>query len=52
MPSPVMAMRRGRALGSGSAYSRTASVFGSMAAILLVPNRATNGMPFGLTMMP
>src|ERR1700756_3882440 len=45
MPSGPMARRRGRAAASGNGYSLIASVFGSMVAILLLPNSTSTGTP-------
>src|SRR5712664_3944151 len=52
MSSLVIAMRRGRAPGSGSLYSLICSVSGSTAATLLTPHCTTNTTPLEFTAMP
>jgi hypothetical protein len=52
MSSGPMAMRRGRAPGSGSGYSRICIVFASMLATLLVPNSTKNTTFFEFTAIP
>src|SRR6267143_1704504 len=52
MSSLVMAMRRGRAAGSGKVNSRISRVFGSTRATLLVPNWTTNRLPLESNAMP
>ena len=47
-----MATRRGRLSAFGKTYSRISIVFGSMLAILLLPNSTKKGMPLEFTTMP